>query len=162
MIHWLLDPCCLDFSCLYFLQLYSCSQFVVSEHCVWKTNTRYDFSFLKFTEDSFETSHVIYAGEISMCTWKVSVFCLYILIYITSLYPLIDWWSLRCPVVVGWQGLKAVFLPVGELCPWCVSLSRSVPALQPVGPLFRVRLGIGCIAWKEDCRTAFASTVSVC
>ena len=58
MIHWLLDPCCLDFSCLYFLQLYSCSQFVVSEHCVWKTNTRYDFSFLKFTEDSFETSHV--------------------------------------------------------------------------------------------------------
>ena len=50
---WLVT-CCLDFSCLCFLQLYSYIQFVVSEHCIWKTNTQYDFSFLKFREGSLK------------------------------------------------------------------------------------------------------------
>ena len=98
--------CCLDLSCLCFLQLYSCSQFVVSEHCIWKTNTLYDFSFLKFSEGSFEASYVIYLGEISMCTWKGSVFRLYILICITSLYPSVDWWSLALPCGCGITGSK--------------------------------------------------------
>ena len=69
---------------------------------------------------------------------------------------------LHCPVVVGSQGLKSVFLPADELCSCCVSLSRSVPALAPIGPLFWVRLGIGCISWKEDSKIAFASTASMC
>ena len=120
-----LVTCCLDFSCLCFLQLYAYIQFVVSEYCVWKTNTRYDFSFLKFSEGSFEASYVIYPGEISMCTWKGSVFRLYILIYITSLYPLVDWWSLALPCGGRLTGSKvglsasgrAVFVHAVLACP---------------------------------------------
>ena len=160
-IGWLVT-CCLDFSCLCFLQLYSYIQFVVSEHCIWKTNTQYDFSFLKFREGSLKPL-MWFILEKFPCALEKGVYSICIFWYISL--PFIHWLidgHLRCPAVVDSQGLKSVFLPVAELCSCCVSLSRSVPALAPEGPLFWVRLGIGRISWKEDSKIAFASTCSVC